>query len=59
MMENAKYEEWICLECWKRLVAKPGEAPPFPRMRMICEECGAEKVPVTKVSSDMLSHSSR
>jgi hypothetical protein len=56
MMENAKQEKWVCLPCWKRMVAKPGETPPFPNMRMICDECGAEKVLVIKVSSDILSH---
>ena len=47
MVENATHEKWICLECWKRMVAKPGQAPPFPSMRMICDECGAQKVLVT------------
>jgi hypothetical protein len=40
-------------------VAKPGETPPYPNMRMIFDECGARKVLVIKVSSDRLSHSSR
>jgi DNA-directed RNA polymerase subunit RPC12/RpoP len=39
-MEN----KWICLECWKKLVAKPGERPPVPTVRLICDECGAQKV---------------
>jgi DNA-directed RNA polymerase subunit RPC12/RpoP len=59
MMKVEKHEKWICLECWKRMVAKPGEPPPFPTMRMICEECGALKVLVTHVSTDMLSPSTR
>jgi hypothetical protein len=41
--------KWLCLECWKRVVAKPGETPPFPTLRMICDECGAQKVLVTPV----------
>jgi DNA-directed RNA polymerase subunit RPC12/RpoP len=52
-------EKWMCLECWKKLVAAPGESPPFPSMRMICEECGAKKVLVTNVKTDQLIHSSR
>ena len=28
-------------------------------IRMICDECGAQKVLVTNVSTDILSHSSR
>ena len=59
MMGIAKHEKWICLECWKRLVARPGETPPFPSKRMLCDECGAKKVLVTNVSSDILSHSTR
>jgi DNA-directed RNA polymerase subunit RPC12/RpoP len=41
--------KWLCLECWKRVVAKPGETPPFPTLRMICDECGGQKVLVTPV----------
>jgi Zn finger protein HypA/HybF involved in hydrogenase expression len=60
MMEIAKHgEKWMCLECWKKLVAKPGEPLPFPTLRMICDECGAQKVLVTNVRADLLSHSSR
>ena len=59
MMEITKHDKWICLECWKRLVAKPGETPPFPSKRMIRDECGARKVLVANVSSDTLSHSTR
>ena len=60
MMEIAKHDEkWICLECWKKLVAKPGDTPPFPSMRMICDECGAQKVLVTNVRADILYHSSK
>jgi hypothetical protein len=44
--------KWLCLECWKRIVAKPGETPPFPTLRMICDECGAQKVLVTPVRTD-------
>ena len=40
MMEITKHDKCICLECWKRLVAKPGETPPFPSKRMIFDECG-------------------
>ena len=59
MMEIAKHDEkWICLECWKKLVAKPGDTPPFPSMRMICDECGARKV-VTNVRADTLYHSAK
>ena len=58
MMEH-KHDNWICLACWKRLFAKPGETPPFPSKIMICDECGAKKVLVTNVSADMVSHSSR
>ena len=59
MMENTKQEKLICLDCWRRMVAKVGETPPFPTMRMICDECGAQKVLVTPVRADILSHSSR
>lgn len=60
MMEIAKHDEkWICLECWKKLVAKPGDTPPFPSMRMICDECGAPKVLVTNVRAEILYHSSK
>jgi hypothetical protein len=59
MMESTKHEKWICLECWRRMVAKPGETPPFPSVRMICDECGAQKVLVTQVSTSTLTHSSR
>ena len=59
MMENTQQAKWLCLDCWKRMVAKPGEKPPFPTLRMICDECGAQKVLVTPVRTDMLSHSSR
>ena len=60
MMEIAKHgEKWMCLECWKKIVAKPGEAPSFPTLRMICDECGGQKVLVTNVRADMLSQSSR
>jgi hypothetical protein len=52
-------EKWICLECWKKLVAKPGDTPPFPSMRMICDECGARKVLVTNVRAEILYHSSK
>ena len=52
-------EKWLCSECWKKLVANPGETPPFPSMRMICDECGAQKVLVTNVKTDTLSHASR
>jgi hypothetical protein len=58
-MMEVEREKWLCLECWKRKVAKPGETPPYPNMRMIFDECGAQKVLVIKVSSDRLSHSSR
>ena len=51
-------DKWICFECWKRMVAKPGEKPPFPSLRLICDECGAKGL-VIKVSAHMLSHSSR
>lgn len=56
---EAEQEKWLCLECWKRMVAKPGESPPFPSMRMICDECGAEKVLVIKVNASKLGHSLR
>ena len=61
MMEQlAKHnEKWICLECWKKLVAKPGDTPPFPSKRMICDECGARKVLVTNVRAEILYHSSK
>lgn len=58
-MMEAEEEKLLCLECWKRMVAKPGEIPPFPSMRMICDECGAQKVLVIKVNSSKLGHSSR
>ncbi len=58
-MMEAEQEKWLCLECWKRMVAKPGESPPFPSMRMICDECGAEKVLVIKVNASKLGHSLR
>lgn len=58
-MMEAEQEKWLCLECWKRMVAKPGESPPFPSMRMICDECGAEKVLVIKVNANKLGHSLR
>jgi hypothetical protein len=44
--------KWMRLECWKRIVAKPGETPPFPTLRMICDECGSQKVLVTNVRTD-------
>ena len=59
MIANTIQEKWICLDCWKKMVAKPGETPPFPTRRMICDECGAQKVLVTPVRADVLSHSSR
>ena len=60
MMEITKPgEKWMCLECWKKIVAKPGEPPPFPTLRMICDECGAQKVLVTSVSAVMLNQSSQ
>jgi len=60
MMEIVTHDEkWICPECWKKVLAKPGEPPPFPTLRMICDECGAQKVLVTHVRADMLSQSSQ
>jgi len=44
--------KWICLGCWKRLVAKPGETPPVLSLKGTCAECGTEKVPVTNVRKD-------
>jgi hypothetical protein len=44
--------KWMYLECWKRIVAKPGETPPVPTLRMICDECGVQKVLVTNVRTD-------
>ena len=58
-MMEAEQEKWLCLECWKRMIAKPGENPPFPSMRMICDECGAAKVLVIKVNASKLGHSLR
>jgi hypothetical protein len=58
-MMEVQNEKWVCTECWKIMVAKPGETPPFPTLRTICDECGAQKVLCTKVSSEKLSHSSR
>jgi Zn finger protein HypA/HybF involved in hydrogenase expression len=43
---------WMCLECWERIVAKPGQPLPFPTLNMKCEECGAQKVHVTPVRTD-------
>jgi len=58
LMMNVEKEKWLCLDCWKRIIAKPGEKPPFPTIRLICDECGKTDR-VTKVTSDVLSHSSR
>ncbi len=58
-MANATQEKLICLECWKKMVAKPGETPPFPTRRMICDECGAQKILVTPVRAELLNHSRR
>jgi len=50
---HKKEVRWMCLECWKMIIAKPGqETPPFPTLRMICDECGAQKVLVTPVKMD-------
>ncbi len=51
LMMEAEQEKLLCLECWNRRVAKPGEIPPFPSVRLICDECGARKVLVVKVNS--------
>ena len=57
MMAIAKHArndvKWMCLECWKRIVGKTGETPPFPTLRMTCEECGAHGALVTNVRIDL------
>ena len=57
-MMKIEKEKWLCLDCRKRMMAKPGEKPPFPSMRLICDECGAKGL-VTNVKTDMLTQSSR
>ncbi len=44
--------QWMCLECWERIVANPGQPLPFPTLRMNCDECGAQKVHATPVRMD-------
>jgi DNA-directed RNA polymerase subunit RPC12/RpoP len=58
-MMEVQNEKWVCSECWKIVVAKPDETPPIPNLRMICDECGAQKVLCTKVSTEKMSDSSR
>ena len=43
---------WMCLECWERIVAKPGQTLPFPTLKMKCDECGAQNVHATPVRTD-------
>jgi hypothetical protein len=39
--------KWLCLPCWKRLVADPGATPPAMPLKGICDECRAKYVPVS------------
>ena len=44
-----KEVRWMCLECWERIVAKPGQPLPFPTLTMTCDECGVQQVHATPV----------